>query len=272
MSKLTRLKTSVMDPQQEWTRRKLQVLLEVAVVVMLLLVGGGVASVVSMLATDTTPPASSEHAGTSTDGSARDRLANQPLVAADVAQAQPGTLSTGRTGTLMIPAPTTVGAANVPSGFPHTPQGALAQLIAIDQSGIGPASVQTAQLVIDAWAAPGGPTAQTWSGVEAVVTLLSAAGLPADGSGGLQITVAPAMGFIKGSVGSDFVVPCIDFVITASMGSQPQRIAAADCQRMVWDGERWMIGPGEEPAEAPSLWPGTQDSYDAGYQWLKVAS
>ena len=28
--------------------------------------------------------------------------------------------------------------------------------------------------------------------------------------------------------------------------------------------------PGEEPAEAPSLWPGTQASFDAGYQWLEV--
>ena len=30
-----------------------------------------------------------------------------------------------------------------------------------------------------------------------------------------------------------------------------------------------MIGPGEEPAEAPSLWPGTQASYDVGYQRLE---
>ena len=31
-----------------------------------------------------------------------------------------------------------------------------------------------------------------------------------------------------------------------------------------------MIGAGEEPAPAPSLWPGSQASFDAGYQWLEV--
>ena len=79
------------------------------------------------------------------------------------------------------------------------------------------------------------------------------------------------MGFIKGTVGDDFVVPCIDFIITATIaGGQPQQVAAADCQRMVWHEGRWMIGPGDEPAPAPSLWPGSQASFDAGYQWLEV--
>ena len=39
---------------------------------------------------------------------------------------------------------------------------------------------------------------------------------------------------------------------------------------MVWQDDRWVIGPGEEPAPAPSLWPGSQASFDAGYQWLEV--
>ena len=80
------------------------------------------------------------------------------------------------------------------------------------------------------------------------------------------------MGLIKGTVGADFVVPCVDFVITASTTSgTAQRVAAADCQRMVWAGDRWVIGPGDEPAPAPALWPGSQESFDAGYQWLEVA-
>ena len=47
------------------------------------------------------------------------------------------------------------------TGFPRTAEGALAQLIAIDQRAIESASVVTAQDVITAWAAPGGPTADT---------------------------------------------------------------------------------------------------------------
>jgi hypothetical protein len=267
--KLTRLKDSVVDPPQEWTRRKLQVLFAVATVVVLALVGGGVWSVVRMLHPD---PSSPERASISGDETAQDRLANESLTSAPLGKAQPGTLSIGRTGTLQIPAPAWIGAANVPSGFAHTPEGALAQLVAIDQTAIAPASVKTAQLVIDNWAAPGGPTSATWSGVKAVATMLSSAALPADGSGGLSVTVEPAMGFIKGSVGADFVIPCVDLVITASMeGAAAQRIAAVDCQRMIWSQDRWVVGPGEEPVPAPSLWPGTQESFDAGYQWLEVA-
>jgi len=266
--RLTRRTASVIDPQTQWTRRKLQVLLAATVVVVVLLVGGGVWSVLSLLHADTT--ITTDTTGADTGGTAQDRLANQPLAPAPLEKAQPGTLSTGGTGTLRIPAPISVGAANVPTGYPRTPRGALAQLIAIDQTALASASVRNAQLVIDGWAAPGGPTAQTWSGVQAVATLLSAAGLPADGSGGLVVTVQPAMGFIKGSVGDDFVVPCVDLVITATFGGATHRIAAADCQRMVWDGHRWIIGPGQEPAAAPSLWPGTQESFDAGYQWLET--
>jgi hypothetical protein len=129
--------------------------------------------------------------------------------------------------------------------------------------------------VITEWAAPGGPTTESWSGVQAVATLLESAGMSADGSGSITIGAEPKMGFIKGTVGEDFVIPCIDFIVTATTtAGQPQQVAAADCQRMVWQDDaeagRWVIGPGEEPAAAPSLWPGSQASFDAGYQWLEV--
>ncbi|MGH3420452.1 MAG: hypothetical protein ACRDOD_12805, partial [Streptosporangiaceae bacterium] len=98
------------------------------------------------------------------------------------------------------------------------------------------------------------------------------AGLPADGSTDLLIELRPAMGLINGTVGGDYAVPCVDFVasITARTGSVT-RVAAADCQRMVWRTDRWMIGPGQEPPAAPSVWPGTSASYDVGYRWLGVS-
>lgn len=296
--RLAHLKASTLDPQLEWTRRKLQVLLAVAVLVVLALVAGGVWQIATIATTDaaatdgTSTPGSiglgAGGSGGASGGTAQDReqdreqdrLAERPFPSGSVEQAQPGPLSTGRAGSVPIPAPDAVGPVNVPTGFPHTPAGALAQLAAIDQAALGPGSVRTAQAVIQAWAAPGGPTSATWSGVEAVAALLSAAGLPADGAAaGLAVSVEPAMGFIKGTVGADFVIPCIDLVITATIpaaaGGGTQRIAAADCQRMVWNHgsenrDRWVIGAGAEPAPAPSLWPGTQASFDAGYQWLEV--
>jgi len=40
---------------------------------------------------------------------------------------------------------------------------------------------------------------------------------------------------------------------------------------MVWDTDRWLIGPGPEPAPAPSVWPGTDLAIEVGYQDLRYA-
>jgi hypothetical protein len=97
---------------------------------------------------------------------------------------------------------------------------------------------------------------------------LDAAGLSGAGSPQLSLVVTPLMGLIKGSVGADFVIPCIDFEVDATL-TQTQRVAVADCQRMIWHGHRWVIGPGAEPVEAPSVWPDTDTAVEVGYQDLR---
>lgn len=267
--------TKLVDPSTEWTRLRLQILLGTIAVVVLALVVGGTWSVINLLTGSTTNDISAAN-GSGPGTSAQDELANKQLPAAPVEAAQPGgDLSTGNTGTLEIPPPMEVGEVGVATGYPHTPQGALAQMAAIDSTALSSASVEVAQDIIVKWAAPGGPTPESWSGVKGVATLLGSVGLSADAQNGITIGVEPKMGFVKGTVGPDFVVPCVDFIITVALpGAQSQQVAAADCQRMVWqedvNGGRWVIGPGDEPAEAPSLWPGSQASFDAGYQWLEV--
>jgi hypothetical protein len=132
----------------------------------------------------------------------------------------------------------------------------LAQLAAVDAAALSSASLAGARAVIAGWALPGGPTTSSWSGIRAMAALLEGAGV-AGGSGSLAIVATPLMGQIKGSVGADFVVPCVDFELTVTV-TTTVRGAVADCQRMVWTGERWMIGPGPEPADPPSVWPGTE--------------
>lgn len=259
--------SKLVDPDTEWTRRRLQIQLGAVAVVVLTMAAGGVWTVASLLT------GSSSGAATVSDSaqSAEDQLAAEQLPDAPLEAAQPGSLSSGETGTIEIPAPMEMGEVGVATGFPKTPEGALAQLAAIDTTALTSASVRVAQEVITAWAAPGGPTAETWSGVQAVAALLESAGMSSEAQNSITIAVEPKMGFIKGTVGDDFVVPCIDFIITAiAAAGQPQQVAAADCQRMVWQDGRWMIGEGAEPAPAPSLWPGSQASFDAGYQWLEV--
>ena len=202
----------LVDPDTEWTRRRLQILLGIAAVVVLAMAAGGVWSVVSML----TGSSSGDGAGSDSAVSAQDQLADKQLPDAPLEAAQPGSLSSGETGTIEIPAPMEVGEVGVATGFPHTPEGALAQLAAIDTTALTSASVRVAQEVITAWAAPGGPTAESWSGVQGLAALLESAGMSSEAQNTITIGAEPKMGFIKGTVGDDFVIPCIDFIITAT--------------------------------------------------------
>jgi hypothetical protein len=251
--------TRMLAGPEEWSRRRLQVLVAIAAIVITAIVGGAVWSVIELLGvgSGSTPSRSGGHS--STRG-----LDRQP---ASIDEAQPGLLSTHGSGTIRIPQPASVGAAQVGTGFPRSVPGALAQLIAIDRRAIESGSVVTAQDVITAWAAPGGPTPQTWSGVVAVQTLLASAGLPANGSTDFSIQLEPAMGLVEDHTPT----VCVDFVLTAAVrGGAPDRIAVADCQRMVWLDGHWVVASGHEAPSTPSLWPGTKASYDAGYKWLEV--
>jgi hypothetical protein len=267
----------LVDQQTAWTRRRLQVLLGGGLVVAVALVAGAAWLLIGFATRDLDSGERAADGRADTAGSAEDQLARKPLADAPLEAAQPGPLSSRETSTLPIPAPTRVGDAGVATGYPHTPEGALAQLAAIDSTALESGSVRVAQAVIEHWAVPGGPTAETWTGVHAVAALLGSAGTPADARDSMAISVEPTMGYIKGTVGQDFVVPCIDFIVTATLTARaggptgrPQQVAAADCQRMVWQEDRWMIGAGDEPAPAPSLWPGTEESFDAGYRWLEM--
>jgi hypothetical protein len=182
--------------------------------------------------------------------------------------AQPGPVSTRNPGVINLPKPTSTGPAGVPTGFPHTPAGALAQMAAIDQTAMQSGTLAGVRAVIAAWAAPGGPTPETWSGVAAMADFLNAAGLSGGGSSQLALVVTPLMGLIKGSVGSDFVIPCVDFQFDATLSST-QHVAEADCERMVWQDDRWVIGPGPEPADPPSVWADTDTAVSVGYKDLR---
>jgi hypothetical protein len=210
-----------------------------------------------------------ESTGTATEAEARDALAAEPMPAVPQSASRPAPVSNRDPGPpIVLPRATVTGPAGVPTGFPRTPEGAMAQLAAIDQTALQSGSLSGARAVIGAWALPGGPTTTSWSGVEAMRTLLTATGLSGGGSPQLAVVLTPLMGQIKGTVGPDFVVPCVDFELDVTL-QQTARGAIADCQRMVWHLDRWTIGPGEEPALPPSVWPGTDLAMSVGYRDLR---
>ena len=270
-------------PAPEWSRQKMLALLIGAGAAAALLVVGIVLAVVYAVhpvrhkvdrGTGTTRAAGSVYTGGSrrsgTAEDPRDGLADRPMASVDELASRPGPVSTNDPGTpITLPAVTSTGQAEVPTGFSHTPQGAMAQLAAIDQTALESGTLSGARAVIHGWAMLGGPTTSSWSGVQAMAEFFAAAGLSGGGNSQLAIVATPLMGQIKGSVGPDFVVPCIDFEIDVTL-QQTSRGAAADCQRMVWNGTRWMVGPGSEPAPAPSVWPDTDTAIAVGYHDLQT--
>ncbi|MGX5653232.1 hypothetical protein ACWKWC_00465 [Geodermatophilus nigrescens] len=249
---------------------RLLVLIVVSVLVVLAVLVGLVFAVVGALTGDQRNGAGAEPraAAATPDLSQQDALAAAPMPTVDADAALPGPISNRAAGVLEVPRATGVGLADVPTGFPRTPEGALAQLAAIDVTAMQAGSMDGVRQVIAEWAAPGGPTPQTWSGARGMASLLSAAGLSGAGSPQLAIVVRPVMGLIKGTVGEEFTVVCVNFEFTVTV-EETSRIAIADCQRMAWAGDRWVIGPGEEPASAPSIWPGTDAAIAAGYRDLR---
>jgi hypothetical protein len=196
--------------------------------------------------------------------------------AAELSAARPGALTTTDLERIRLPRATELGVAGVPTGFPQTPEGALAQLAAIDQAALSSASLPDAQAVAEEWIADGGPTAEEWSVVSAVQELLVASGQAGKGSA-LNVVVEPTMGAFRledslsaTHAGAGVVTPCVDFVVSVTTTATDQ-IAAADCQRMVWDGTRWVIAPGAEEEPPESLWPGSPESAKAGWSWLVMS-
>ncbi|SFT82537.1 hypothetical protein SAMN05660657_03312 [Geodermatophilus amargosae] len=258
------------DASPKWSPARLLAVAVLSALVALAVLAGVVLAVVAALTGDeaSASAAGREVAPPSATVSRQNALAAAPMPTADPDDALPGPVSTRAPALLELPRATGIGPADVPTGFPRTPEGALAQLAALDVTAMESGSIDGVRRVITGWAAPGGPTARTWSGVHGMARLLSAAGLSGAGSPQLAVVVRPVTGLVKGTVGPDFAVVCVNSELTVTV-ERTARIAVADCQRMAWTGGRWVIGPGAEPAPAPSVWPGTDAATAAGYRELR---
>lgn len=269
-----------------WSRRRLAGLALGVIAGVLALVVGAVWALADLLGTR--PHHLGQDATRNTTGSAATTSPAGPLdgdpgvgAESELAAARPGTLSPAAAGTIELPAATSIGPAGVPTGFPRTPEGALAQLVAMDRMALESVSVPRTQEIVTHWAAPGGPTATSWTLTHGLARFLSAAGQPATGSTSVTLRADAAMGLIREDPPaadpgvppgpSRILTPCVTFVLTATTPAGSDEIATADCQRLIWRTGRWMLAPGPEATPGPSIWPGTAASIEAGYQWLEVA-
>lgn len=202
-----------------------------------------------------------------TDQQREDQLAAAPMVSLMAAAANPhALLPKSNVDPLAVPASTGIRGL-VPTGFPRTPAGAIAQLAAIDQTALAGMNPSQVQQVYRNWAVLGADPFDLWSVQQFVQQTLNASGIP-NGSSQLQATYTVTEAQVKGMVGDDFVLACVNGEFDAALLDNSVRVGAADCARMVWTDARWQIGAGTQPTTPPNAWPGTAEAAQAGWRPL----
>jgi hypothetical protein len=273
--------TTTRDASGVWDRRRLLLTLAGVLSAAVLLVAGLVYAVVWGIGSATAGSSGGddrpESAPLRVDGDTaeqrRDAIAAAPMTAVAASAARSGTPAPVAGPTITVPAATTVGPADVPTGFPPTAQGAVGQLAAIDTTVLTSMSIAHTGAVHQAWALPGAPGVEEWVMTGNVQAFLAASGSPTLDDISV-VTAAPVAGQIKGTDGERWSVVCVLLDVRATITASA-RIGYGRCERMQWHGDeqggRWMIAPGAQPAKAPSTWPGSQAAADAGWAtWVEA--
>jgi hypothetical protein len=255
-------------PARPWARGRLLLLLGTIATAAVVVVAGLGLLVYTSLTTPLPPKTVTSSASASPGGQAlRDTLAAAPMLAVADADTRGGVPAATPAPGIVLPDSTLIGPARVPSGFPHTPQGAVGQLAAIEIAVLSQMSVAGTGEVYRWWAAPDAPVLEQWPLLRHVQSFLTGARMGSVKDPTTIIRLDAAAGQVKATDGPDWTIACVLLDATVTIRTQA-RAGFGYCERMQWDpaGQRWLIGSGTPPAIAPSTWPGTQLAEQAG--WL----
>ena len=251
-----------------WGRQRLLLMLSGALVLVLaLVIGVGLAVWYTVGGSLRTTPAAT--ALVPANGlSLRDRIAAEPMAGVDPQAAYTPDSTIQDTPTMLVPLPADddLGLAEVAVGFPHTPAGAVAQWAAIERRVLEAMDLQVARKVHQEWVLPGGPALAQWEltrSVQAFLTSARQSGQRKDVS--TLVAATPAGAIVKGADGPDWVLACVLLDVRVVVKAEA-RMGYGLCARMLWVGDRWLVGAGAQPAVAPSTWPGSATAARAG--WL----
>jgi len=257
-----------------WDRRRLLVVLACVVAAAMLLLLGLACAVYFALtsATGTAKPVPTAAAAQPAHGSQvargearRDEIASAPMLAVGPADSRASTPAAVAGPTITIPASTRQGLVSVPAGFPRTPEGAVAQLAAIETTVLQGMSIAAANQVYEQWALPGGVGVPGWEITQDVQAFLATAQMGSEKDMTTSVVATPAAAQVKGTDGTDWVLACVLLDMRATITADA-RMGYGYCERMQWSAGRWMIAPGTPPARAPSTWPGSDLSIKAGWR------
>lgn len=261
-------------PNTAWSRPRLATLLGVVAVATITLLAGLAITLVNLLfATRGVPPAAPAALG-SVLVDRRDQIAAAPMaIVPDNAGFIPDP-AVDAAQLIEVPVATNGrGPAAVATGFTQTPEGAVAQLAAIEQTVLEAMSLPLTREVHDAWSLPGAPSYDEWEMTANVRSFLRSGqqgGQEKDST--TVVTATPAMAMVKGVDGPDWVVVCVLLDVQVSI-RRDSRMGYGHCSRMQWADGRWQVAPGAAPAKAPSAWPGSVAAVAAGWlTWQEVGS
>lgn len=261
-----------------WGRSRLLATLAAGVAAALLLVAGLALALYyglrSAEATSTPRSTSPKPVATGSGAAYRDQVAAAPMLQVAPDDARRGVPAAVAGPIIEVPAATDVGPVQVPTGFPHTAEGAVGQLAAIETTVLQGMSIPQANLVYAQWALPGGAGVADWALTKNVQNFLASAGQGQSKDPTVAVTATPAAGQVKATDGPDWVLACVLLNVSATITVQA-RIGYGYCERMQWHATppgtggprgRWMIAPGAPAAGAPSTWPGTDIAFKAGWR------
>jgi len=198
----------------------------------------------------------------------RDAIAAEPMLEVQSADARPTAPAAIAGPVIEVPPSTVIGPAGVPAGFPHTAEGAVGQLAAVEVTVLQGMSIPHTNDVYQRWSLPGGVGVERWQMTANVQPFLAAAQMGQQKDLSASVVAVPAAGQVKGVDGPDWLVACLLLEIRATI-SVEARMGYGYCERMQWQHGRWMIAPGTPPAKAPSTWPGSELSIRAGWRsWI----
>jgi hypothetical protein len=202
---------------------------------------------------------------------AENELAARPMLQLPVQAAQPQALATQAAGpAITLPQPTQSAGRWIPGGFPASPEGAMAQLKALDETGMRGGDPPVYARAYRELSLPGAPDPDSTGLMAALRGFRSHAGLADTGLvPNLEMTYQVTQGLVKGSTDTGrYTVVCV--LGELSVGFQGRTISAGigDCQAMRWTSTEWRISPGALAAAASCAWPGSADALKAGYQEL----
>jgi hypothetical protein len=259
-------------PTEPWTRARLLLLLGVGIAAILLVVSGlglAVIQIISGTPADhgSAPTSAASEVPVPDPVALRDRIAAEPMLSVDADAAYTPDPALTSAGVIEVPMPIDGrGPAGVATQLPKTPEGAVAQLAAIEQQVLESMSLPVTREVWQAWTLPGAPEFEQWELTRNVQAFLTSARQGGDAKDDTTVVIAtPVAGLVKGTDGPDWVVACVLLDVRAVVTVEA-RMGYGYCSRMQWAQGRWQIASGEPPAQAPSTWPGSQLAVEAG--WL----